>query len=549
MPASAPSNDRAAARAPALPPAAASVAAARAWWLPLAAGVVALAGFVWAVAQRLPYPHELEWMEGALADHAWRVAHGLPLYCAPTPEHVPFLYAPLLFWLGGLGIAFGLDGVMALRLVSLGCTVATAMLVGHWVRMASGRFLPGFVASGLWFAGYGWLAWWFDLARNDTLFVFLCAITTYTLRHGGRLAWLWAAGLATLALLAKQTALMWLPAVGVGALCLDWRLGLRFGAACVALMGAAVGALHLGSDGWSTFWLFDMPRSHGWVGDRKLGFWTEDLLPMTPLVLLALVGCAQQWRAGGAARREALQLAAFGAGGLLASWFSRLHVGGFDNVMMYGFATACVLGPLAAARLSGRAQWLGLAVLLAQFGWLGERALARDPARTLLPSAAHRRAHDELRAFVQVQPGPVWIPGHGHVSTRAGKGTGAHGQAVFDLLQLLPKLPDGMFDLASLVDRSRLQGLSPRGQQAVAALLDGTAAALRERRFAALVIDEVGTHAFVAVFAAGLAGTDGVPGTADDPYARMPGPLLSEPAAIAPLLGFDVHAPYALAPR
>ena len=63
------------------------------------------------------------------------------------------------------------------------------------------------------------------------------------------------------------------------------------------------------------------------------------------------------------------------------------------------------------------------------------------------------------------------------------------------------------------------------------------------------MIDEVGTHAFLAVFAAGLAGADGVPGTADDPYARMPGPLLSEPAAIAPLLGFDVHSPYALAPR
>jgi hypothetical protein len=30
---------------------------------------------------------------------------------------------------------------------------------------------------------------------------------------------------------------------------------------------------------------------------------------------------------------------------------------------------------------------------------------------------------------------------------------------------------------------------------------------------------------------------------------RLPGPVLSEPAAIAPLLGYEVHSPYALVPR
>jgi hypothetical protein len=517
--------------------------------LPLGCSVVALAFFAWATAQRLPYPHELEWMEGALADHAWRVAHGLPLYCAPSPEHVPFLYAPLPFWIGAFGIALGFDGITALRLMSLACTVATAMLVGHWTRVASGRFLPGFVATGLWFAGYGWLAWWYDLARNDTLFVFLCAITAYTLRYGGRRAWLWAALLATLAVLAKQSALMWLPAVGVGALCLDWRLGLRFGFACVGLMGAALGALHIGSDGWSTFWMFEMPRLHGWVGDRKLGYWTEDALPMLPLVLLALAGFAARWRDGGMARREALYVAAFGCGGLLCSWLSRLHVGGFDNVLMYGFAAACVLGPLGAAALPRRWQWAGVALLLAQFGWLGERALHRDPYRTLLPSAAHQQAHEELRAFVGAQPGPVWIPCHGHISTRAGKGTGAHGQAIFDLLQMLPKLPDGMFDLQALVDRSRLAGLPERHRLALGAFLDGALAAVRERRFAAVVVDEVGGHGFWGVFVEGMAGADGRLGTDDDPYVRLPGRILREPKAIAPLLGFEAHSPYVLVPR
>ena len=515
------------------------------WWLLLLLALAAAAGFAFAVTRRLPYPHELEWMEGALADHAWRVAHGLPLYAAPQPEHVPFLYAPLLFWLGALGIASGLDGIFALRLVSILCTLATAMLVGHWVRVETRRFLPGFAASGLWLAGYGWLAWWYDLARNDTLFVFLCLLTAFTLRHGPRWRWLLAAAIATLALLAKQSALMWLPAVGVGALCVDWRTALRFGAACVVLMGTAIGVLHLGSDGWSTFYLFAMPRHHGWVGDRKLGFWTEDVLPMLPLLVLGLLGFVAQWRAG--ERAMALYLAALGSGGLCASWLSRMHVGGFDNVMMYGFAAACVLGPIAAC--SRPLRWLGPLLLFAQFGWLAYAAAARQPELTLLPSAAHRRAHDELVVYVQAQPGPVWIPAHGHISTRAGKGTGAHGQAIFDLLQLLPKLPDGMFDPSALLDRSKLAHLGEREQQAITGLLDRTAEMLAARHFAAILVDEVGAHSFTFVFAMGLVGADGQLGTGDDNYLRAPGPILTEPTALRPLLGFDVHSPYALLPR
>ena len=270
---------------------------------------------------------------------------------------------------------------------------------------------------------------------------------------------------------------------------------------------------------------------------------------MLPLVALALLGFAAQWRAG--RRGDALFLAAVGSGGLLTSWFSRLHVGGFDNVMMYGFAGACVLGPTAAAATLGRwPRLVGPALVLAQFAWLAVAAWQRDPVRTLLPSPAHRRAHEELAAFVQAEPGPVWVPAHGGISQRAGKGTGAHGQAIFDLLQLLPRQTDGMLDLTALLDRQKLAHLSPRAQQAIASLIDGANAALREQRFAAIVVDEVGgTGNFPSVFYAGMAGADGVAGTGDDPYVRREGTLLSEPRALRPLLGYEVHSPYVLVPR
>jgi len=515
------------------------------WWLLLACAAASVGWFAYAVSQRLFYPHELEWMEGALADHASRVADGLPLYCEPTAEHVPFLYSPLLFWLGALGMKLGIDGIVALRLVAVGFSVGSAMLIGHWVRVESRRLVPGLVATGLFLAGYGWLAWWFDLARNDSLFVFLSLSTAYQLRHGGARRWLWAGLLATTALLAKQSALMWLPAVGVGCLCWNWRVACKFGVTCAVAMGAAIGLLHLGTDGWSTFYLFEMPSHHGIVGDRKLGFWTQDLLPIYPVIVLGLLGFVAQVRPNAG---EALYLAALGSGGLLASYLSRMHVGGFDNVMMYGFAGACVLGGMAAAN---DARWLRIAapaLLVLQFGWLGYESYQRGVG-TLFPSEAHRKAHDELQALVEAQDGPVWIPAHGHIAYRAGKGTGAHGQAIFDVMQLLPKLPDGNFDLPALFDPKRLEHLPERAQTALHAVMNHTAAALAEKRFAALVIDDIGTGLFPVLFGAGLAGPDGRIGTEDDPYRRLPGHAVSDPAAVKPLLGFVVHTPYVMQRR
>jgi len=234
---------------------------------------------------------------------------------------------------------------------------------------------------------------------------------------------------------------------------------------------------------------------------------------------------------------------------IACSWMSRMHVGGFDNVMMYGFASACVLGPIAAAHSSKFWRIAGPIVLMVQFAWLGYEAWHRTPSVTLFPSEAHGKAHDELREVVVAQDGPVWIPGHGHIAYREGKGTGAHGQAIFDVMQMLPKLPSGDFDLSALADPAKLTHLPERGRIALAAIMTNTVKALAEKRFAALVIDEIGTEPFTVLFYAGLAGDDGRIGTTDDPYVRLPGHAVSDPKAVKPLLGFIVHTPYIYARR
>ena len=43
---------------------------------------------------RIPYPYDLEWMEGGMLAHAWRLNQGLGIYVAPGPDFIPFVYPP-----------------------------------------------------------------------------------------------------------------------------------------------------------------------------------------------------------------------------------------------------------------------------------------------------------------------------------------------------------------------------------------------------------------------------------------------------------------------
>lgn len=503
------------------------------WVVLLAMAAFACCLFVSLALLRLTYPFELEWMEGAMADHSHRVATGQALYCAPTSEHVPFLYAPLLFWLGGLASKFGFAELTALRAIAGACSLGTAMLIGHWVRVATQRVSPGLTAMGLFLAGYGWLWWWYDLARNDSLFLLCVLGCAYALRHTVRWRIAKATLLAVLAVLAKQSAVMWLPAIAVGALCWEWRVGLQFCIAAGLACAATLLGLSLATDGWAWFYLFEMPRHHGIDGSRYLGFWTEDLLPMLPTLLLGLLGFLARMRQR---PRSALFLAAFGCGGLMTSWLSRLHVGGFDNVMMYGFAAACVLGPAAMRGKNRRLELLGAAFLAVQFALLFAIAWQRSPTQTALPNDAHRTAHANLRAYVQNQRGNVFLPGHGGVTRDAGQPSSAHGQAIFDLLQALPRTSNGQLDLGVLLDEPRLNTLPPRAALALRSFRDSMYQALRDQRLAAIVLDAQLAPSFEALFAFALV----------DLYRRREQPVIPNGPTLRPLVGFAVDSPHAL---
>jgi hypothetical protein len=125
---------------------------------------------------------------------------------------------------------------------------------------------------------------------------------------------------------------------------------------------------------------------------------------------------------------------------LANSWVSRIHVGGWDNVLIPGF-TALVL--LAALALDPMVRWcrasdrpmrraLEPVVYLALLGQFA--LLAYDPLHQV-PTENDRNAGALLVDRVRRQEGEVLVAMHGFLSGPAGKGTHAHWGTIWDVLR------------------------------------------------------------------------------------------------------------------
>ena len=55
------------------------------------AGLLQLGLLLYIFAHRIGYPFDLEWMEGAMLIHVWRMQRGLPIYVEPSLDFIPFV--------------------------------------------------------------------------------------------------------------------------------------------------------------------------------------------------------------------------------------------------------------------------------------------------------------------------------------------------------------------------------------------------------------------------------------------------------------------------
>jgi len=396
-----------------------------------------LASYLAVALLRIDFPFEIEWMEGGSRGHVARIVAGEALYGPPTLAFTPFIYTPLYFHVGAwLSPVLG-EGFLPLRLISWLASLGVFALVAAFVLRETRDRVAAVLAVGVFAATFRISGAWFDIARVDSLFLLFTLAALFPLRFGSG----WRAGalagvLGACGFFTKQTAL---PILGAFAICALVERNAKWVAFFAVFGGLAVLgslALNLVSDGWFAYYAFELPGQHRarWykVGD----FWWSSVLGRLPIVTAAAVAFFALERAPGADSRRRFY-AWLVIGTLGASMFSRVHSGGYLNVLMPGYAGLAILFGLGVARLRGgsvaqRRPWIPLAVFalcLVQFGML------RYDVRRQIPRERDRLAGERLVEIIRGFEGEVLVPFHGYLPALAGKSRSGQWMAIADVLR------------------------------------------------------------------------------------------------------------------
>ena len=253
--------------------------------LPAAIAVWLVGQILWLWAVRLPHPFDLEWMEGGMLAHAWRLQHGLGLYVHPSTDFIPYIYPPgyssvlATVGLGGLSPAVG-------RAISvLGTLTAAALLAVGVARQGGGRVVGG-LAAACFLGCYTSSGAFFDLVRPDGLYIALLAGSLVAGLERSRGADV-ASGLLLAAAFAVKhnAAIFGFPLLAAFLVRDGWRSGLRFVLASAVPAGALTVGLQLASDGLFLTYLLGVPGTHPMVFDRILPGTPAELAKALPIPL------------------------------------------------------------------------------------------------------------------------------------------------------------------------------------------------------------------------------------------------------------------------
>jgi hypothetical protein len=391
-------------------------------------------------ASRITFPYELEWLEGWTVDSMRRVLEGKPLFVEPSLEWVPYIYTPLYTYLSAVLAKIIGIGFLAPRLISLASAAGCLALTFSLVRRETGNAYASLAAAGLLAGTYPQGGSWFDVARVDTLFLLFLLAAFRVMRAAPSTRRSAAAGvLVALAYLTKQTAL--LPLVGLGLYGLFELRGwnrLVLPAVAGAIIGGSTLLFNFMTDGWYYFYTVTVPRLHGFGREEKLvGYWTEDL--GWTVVPAALVGAAyllvqlREVPRGRPARfvfYATLTVSMVGA-----AWISRLHGGGWWNVLQPAHAMLALLFGLALGDLTSsahRARAAAAAVYLLATVQLG--LLFYNPA-SHIPTERDVADGDAFVQALREIDGEVYTPMHGYLPTLAGKQVFSHDGYLLTILR------------------------------------------------------------------------------------------------------------------
>jgi len=417
---------------------------------------------------RIRYPFELEWMEGGSLDQIYRILAGKALYARPSPEFVPFAYPPVYFYVAALASSILGAGFLAARLVSVVSSLGCFLLIFLFVKRETGSRFSGLLASGLFAATYRLSGDWLDVARVDSLLLFLLLAMLYLIRFKTSPgSYILAGVLISLSFFTKQTALLISLPIMLYCAFLNWRRSILLICTVAALIGISTLILNYIYDGWFNYYIFYLPRYHPLVRSMFVSFWTTDLISTLPVAFIMAIFCVFI-QLSNSPHETSLFYFSMAAGMIGGACFSRLNPDSYTNVLFPAYAAVSILFGTAISMLlkfageatSARRPLEIFVLLLCTIQFV---SLAYNPLQ-LVPTREDWEAGNNLVNTLAQIKGDVFVPYHSYLPTLVGKSSFAHGAAVGDIFQ------------------------SDEGAVRTA-LLDEIKQTLREKRFSAIILD------------------------------------------------------------
>jgi hypothetical protein len=405
--------------------------------------LTAIAGLVVVVMlARFRYPYELEWMTGSMLDHVERVRRGEPLYVAPSGDWIPFIYTPGYYWAAALASRFA-PMVQACRAVSVASTAVGGACTWLLARRAGANRWLAAAAPLLFLGCFGYTCQWYDVERADSLLIAMLAVAAVIAQRGSVAAWGAAGALVGAAFFVKQPALSFAVAVPVlVAIGGRRKEALAFAVGAVVAFAPLYVVLQAKTDGWFAYYCLHVPGQHGMALKYVTTFFVSDLSKALVLAIATLGAAAAVFRAmrdPQAIDDRALVLYAFTLAGFAASASSRLHVGGWANVLLFWTTFAVPAACALATELEGALPLAGRVALPLAFA-LQAGAFAPDPNESVPDEQARTRDgafEERIRAIEASTTGDVVVLGRGHVTRKMHP----HINALVDVLRAGGALP------------------------------------------------------------------------------------------------------------
>ena len=416
--------------------------------------------YLFVASQRIGLPFDLEWGEGAGINQIHRLLSGEKLYVPPTLEFAPLVYTPFYYWLASILSRFNQQQViLAARLLSLLASLASAAIIIWLVAKDTRRFLAGWLAGALYLGCFAFSDGFYDLVRVDSLYIFMLLLSLAVLRIGLKPIPMLAAGLSiAVGFYTKQSTLIVFAPLLIFLWITNWKKAWPL--LPVILLGVILPLywINLRSGGWFVYYIFQLPREHGYSLVSAVYFWVGDVLgPLGISVGFGLLFVfshylgkeshasglgrehpdASPGPAGRLAKRLGTYYVLFAVGAFGAAWVTRASNGGGANNAMTAYAALAILFGLGyhEAQVWAKKQ--------DAMGGLGEifvsclvaiqmLGLIYNPFH-FLPTAGEIKANEMLVAEMRAVEEPPWMPFRSHYPRRAAKQTSIHAVNLFEL--------------------------------------------------------------------------------------------------------------------